>query len=131
MKTVALKILCSAGWTDAAGQFIGHAVLVSLNLESGLVSPHFENDAEALTARGPTPICGLMFEPAGLEHGASVILQPAADFRGAATGFHIAQCSLAANRARLEQWAASQATLALVTLRYRPPEPRAAEQLAA
>lgn len=131
MKTVALKMLCSAGWTDADGQLIAHAVLVSLDLESGLVSPHFENDREALNAVGPTPICGLMFEPAGLEGGASVILQPAADFRGRATGFHIAQCSLAANRARLQQWAASQATLSLVTLRYRPLAETFAERLAA
>jgi hypothetical protein len=119
MKTVALKMLCSAGWTDAAGQLIAHAVLVSLNLESGLVSPHFENDVETLTARGPAPSGGLLFEPAGLDDGSSVILRPAGDFEGRATGFHIAQGSLAAHRERLEQWSMSQTNLSLVTLRYR------------
>ncbi len=131
MKTVALKMLCSAGWTDAAGQLIGHAVLVSLNLESGLVSSHYENDIEALNACGPAPVGGLMFEPAGLDDGSSVILRPAGDFEGKAIGFHIAQGSLAAHRERLEQWAMSQAKLSLVTLRYRAINANIDERLAA
>ncbi|MBI4291843.1 MAG: hypothetical protein HY661_10215 [Betaproteobacteria bacterium] len=131
MKTVALKMLCSAGWTDAAGQLIAHAVLVSLNLESGLVSPHYENDIEALSACGPAPIGGLMFEPAGLDDGSSVILRPAGDFAGKAIGFHISQGSLAAHREQLEQWSMSQAKLSLVTLRYRAINADIDERLAA
>lgn len=131
MKTVVLKMLCSAGWTDAAGQLIAHSVLVSLNLESGLVCPHFENDIEALSACGPAPIGGLLFEPAGLDDGSSVILRPAADFDGKATGFHIAQGSLAAHRYRLEQWALNQAKLSLITLRYRAIDSGIGERLAA
>lgn len=64
MNTVALKMSCDAGWTDAAGEFIAHAVLVDLNLDTGLVRSHFENDPEALNACGPMPVCGPLFEPA-------------------------------------------------------------------
>jgi hypothetical protein len=66
MKMVVLKLLCNAGWTDAADEFIAQAVLVDLNLDTGLVRPHFENDPAALNARGPMSVGGLLFEPAGL-----------------------------------------------------------------
>lgn len=42
MNTVVLRLICDSGWTGAAGEFIGSAVLVDLNLDTGLVSPHFE-----------------------------------------------------------------------------------------
>jgi hypothetical protein len=48
MNTVVLKMTCDAGWTDAAGKFIARTVLVNLNLDTGLVRPHFEIDPEAL-----------------------------------------------------------------------------------
>jgi hypothetical protein len=119
LKTVVLKILCNAGWTDAAGKFIAQAVLVDLNLDTGLVGPHFENDPEALNAGGPMSVCGLLFEPAGLDDGSSLILHPASDFAGKATGFHLASQSLSTYKQQLKQWASRQETLPLVTLCYR------------
>lgn len=119
LKTVVLKILCNAGWTDAAGKFIAQAVLVDLNLDTGLVGPHFENDPEALNAGGPMSVCGLLFEPAGLDDGSSLILHPASDFAGKATGFHLASQSLSTYKQQLKQWASRQETLTLVTLCYR------------
>ncbi len=122
MKKVVLKILCDAGWTDAAGEFIAQAPLVDLNLDTGLVTPHFENDPEALSACGPLPVCGLLFEPAGLNDGSSLILRPAWDFAGKATGFHVMPQSLSVHKLQLRQWAACQETLPLVTLCYRKTE---------
>jgi len=131
MKTVALRMLCDSGWTDAAGEFIATAVLVDLDLETGLVRPHFENDPEVLAARGPMPVCGLLFEPAGVDDGASLILRPAWDFCGKAAGFHIAYQSLSTHKQQLKRWAAWQEGLSLVSLRYRNPNLEAAERLAA
>jgi hypothetical protein len=72
-----------------------------------------------LNACGPTPISGLLFEPAGLDDGSAVILQPAWDFAGKAAGFHLMCQSLNANKLLLKQWAASQESLPLVSLSYR------------
>lgn len=131
MNTVVLKMSCDAGWTDAAGEFIAHAVLVDLNLDTGLLRPHFENDPEALNACGPMPVCGLLFEPAGLDRGSSLILLPAWDFAGKATGFHLACQSLSAHKQQLKQWASCQDTLPLVRLCYRNADAESAERLAA
>ncbi len=131
MNTVVLKISCDAGWTDAAGEFIAHAVLVDLNLDTGLVRPHFDNDPEVLNACGPTPVCALLFEPAGLDDGSSLILRPAWDFAGKATGFHLACQSLSAHRQQLKQWASYQEALPLVRLRYRNANAASVERLAA
>jgi len=119
MKSVVLKMVCDAGWTNAAGEFIARALLVKLNLDTGLLSPHFENDPDVLNAWGPTPISGLLFEPAGLDDGSALILQPAWDFTGKAVGFHIRCQSLNANKLQLKRWAACQESLALVSLNYR------------
>lgn len=131
MNTVVLKISCDAGWTGAAGEFIAQAVLVDLSLDTGLVRPHFENDPDALNARGPMPVCGLLFEPAGLNDGSSLILRPAWDFAGKATGFHIACQSLCAHKQQLKLWAAYQETLPLVRLCYHNAKADSAERLAA
>lgn len=131
MKTVVLKLVCDTGWTDAAGEFIARAVLVDLNLDTGLVAPHFENDPDALNARGPMPVCGLLFEPAGLHDGSSLILRPAWDFAGKAAGFHLACQSLGAHKQQLRQWASCQETLPLVSLCYRNANAASAERLAA
>ena len=131
MKTVTLKMLCASGWTDPAGEFIAQAVLVDLSLETGLVTPHFANDPEALNACGPMPVCGLLFEPAGLDDGSSLILSPAWDFARRATGFHIACQSLSTHKQQLKQWAARQENLSLIELRYRSINPESAERLAA
>lgn len=131
MKTVVLKLVCDTGWTDAAGEFVARAVLVDLNLDTGLVAPHFDNDPEALNARGPMPVCGLLFEPAGMDDGSSLILRPAWDFAGKATGFHIACQSLGAHKQHLRQWALHQEMLPLVSLCYRNTEAVSAERLAA
>jgi len=131
MKTVTLKMLCNADWIDAAGDFIAHAVLVDLNLDTGLVRPHFENDPEALNARGPMPVCGLLFEPAGLDDGSSLILRPAWDFAGKATGFHVASQSLSAHRQQLKRWASYQETLSLVRLCHCKANAESAERVAA
>lgn len=131
MKTVVLKMLCNAGWTDAAGEFIAQAVLVDLNLDTGLVRPHFEHDPEALNACGPMSVFGLLFEPAGLDDGSSLILHPAWDFAGRATGFHLACQSLSAHKQQLKQWASCQETLPLVSLCYRNANAESAERLAA
>jgi hypothetical protein len=124
-------MVCDSGWTNAAGEFIAKAVLVDLNLETGLVTPHFQNDPEALNARGPVPVCGLLFEPAGMDDGSSLILSPAWDFDGKATGFHVACRSLSTHKQRLKQWAARQESLALVLLCYRSAERESADRLAA
>ena len=131
MKTVVLKMLCDGGWTDAAGGFIAKAVLVDLNLETGLVTPHFDNDPDALNARGPMPVCGLPFEPAGADDGSSLILSPAWDFAGKATGFHIKCQSLSTHKQQLKRWAALQEGLSLITLCYRSNNLESAERLAA
>ena len=131
MKTVVLRMLCDRGWMDPAGEFIAKAVLVDLNLDTGLVTPHFENDPEALNACGPKPACGLLFAPAGLDEGSSLILSPAWDFAGKATGFHIACQSLSAHKQQLKQWAARQESLSLIKLCYRSINPESAERLAA
>jgi|SRR5471030_1014692 len=102
---------CDTGCTDAAGEFIAQTLLVDLNLDTGLVRPHFEFDPEALNACGPTPVCGLLFEPAGLDDVSSLILRPAPDFAGKATGFHLASQSLSAPEQQLRQWAPCQETL--------------------
>jgi len=116
---------------DPAGEFVAKAVLVDLNLDTGLVTPHFENDPEASNACGPAPACGLLFEPAGLDDGSSLILSPAWDFAGKATGFHIACQSLSAHKQQLKQWVARQEDLSLITLCYRSTNPESAERLAA
>lgn len=131
MKTVVLKLICDTGWTDAEGEFIARAVLVDLNLDTGLVTPHFENDPEALNARGPMPVCGLLCEPAGLHDGSSLILRPAWDFSGEATGFHIACQSLSAHKQQLRQWTLYQETLPVVSLCYRNTGAASGERLAA
>jgi len=131
MKSVALKMVCDSGWTDAAGEFIAKAVLVDLDIETGLVRPHFENDPNVLNARGPMPVCGLLFEPAGVDEGSTLILRPAWDFAGKAAGFHIACQSLSKHRAQLKQWAAWQETLSLVELRYHGAGVKADDRLAA
>jgi hypothetical protein len=119
MKSVVLKMVCDAGWTNAAGEFISRELLVNLNLDTGLVSPHFENDTDVLNAYGPTPVSGLLFEPAGLDDGSALILQPAWDFTGKAAGFHLMCQSLNANKLLLKRWAVEQESLPLVSLNYR------------
>ncbi|MBE0627682.1 MAG: hypothetical protein IH606_23050 [Burkholderiales bacterium] len=119
MKSVVLKMVCDAGWTNAAGEFIARSLLVKLNLDTGLVSPYFDNDPAVLDARGPTPVGGLLFEPAGLDDGSALILQPAWDFTGKAVGFHLMCQSLNANKLLLKRWAACQESLPLVSLIYR------------
>lgn len=131
MKKVVLKMLCDRGWMDPAGEFLAKSVLVDLDLDTGLVTPHFENDPEALNARGPAPASALLFEPAGLDEGTSLILCPAWDFAGRATGFHIACQSLSTHKQQLKQWAAMQENLSLVKLCYRSTNPESAERLAA
>jgi hypothetical protein len=131
MKSVALRLVCDSGWTDAAGEFIAKAVLVDLDLDTGLVRPHFENDPDVLNARGPMPVCGLLFEPAGVDDGSTLILGSAWDFVGKAAGFHIACRALAKHRAQLKQWAAWQETLPLVELRYHGAGGKAEKRLAA
>lgn len=132
MNTVVLRMLCDAGWADAANEFISMSVLVDLNLDTGLVRQHFENDPEAVNARGPIPTHGLLvFEPAGIDDGSRLILRPAWDFSGKATGFHIACQSLNLHKRQLKQWARHQEQLALVRLRYRSGDTESVEQLAA
>lgn len=131
MKTVVLRMICDSGWFDTAGEFIAKAVLVELDLDTGLVRPHFDYDPEVLNACGPTPVCGLPFEPAGLDDRSSVILSPAWDFAGKPMGFHIACRSLNAHKAQLKRWAASQQALSLVSLSYRSDGSAAADRLAA
>jgi hypothetical protein len=131
MNTVVLKMLCDTGWTGVEGEFISHAVLVDLNLDTGLIRPHFENDPDALGACGPMPVCGLLFEPAGLDDGSSLILKAAWDFAGKATGFHIACQSLNAHKPQIRQWASRQEALPLVSLCYRNANAETAERLAA
>jgi len=132
MNTVALRMLCDAGWTNAAGEFISRAVLVDLNLDTGLVRQHFENDPEAMKARGPILSHGLLlFEPAGINDGSWLILRPAWDFSGKATGFHIACQSLNLYKLQLKQWARQQQDLPLIRLCYRKSDTEAGEQLAA
>jgi hypothetical protein len=77
------------------------------------------------------PVCGLPVEPAGLNDGSALILRPAWDFSGNATGFHIACQSLAAHKFQLKQWASMQEALPLVTLRYRNTGAESFERLAA
>jgi hypothetical protein len=124
-------MLCDSGWTDVAGEFIATAVLIDLDLETGLVRPHFENDPEVLKACGPMSVCGLLFEPAGVDDGSSLILRPAWDFAGKAAGFHIACPSLSTRKRQLKEWAAWQESLSLVSLRYRGVSLAPAERLAA
>ena len=131
MTTVVLKMLCDAGWTDAAGDFIATEVLVDLNLDTGLVRPHFENDPDALNAVGPMPVHGLLFAPAGLDDGSSLILHPAWDFAGKARGFHLAYQSLSAHKEQLKHFARRQESLPLVRLRYRSANADTTEVLAA
>jgi hypothetical protein len=131
MNTVVLKISCDAGWVDSTGQFIAKAVLVDLSLDTGLVRPHFDNDPEALNACGPMPVCGLMFEPAGLNDGSFLILRAAWDFAGRATGFHIACQSLSTHKQQLKVWASCQEALPLVRLCYRSGSAESADRLAA
>ena len=118
MKTVVLRLICDAGWTSVTGEFIGSAVLVDLQLDTGLVSPHFEHDPESLNARGPVQACGLLAEPAGADDGSWLILRPAWDFAGKATGFHIACQSLGAHRQELARWASWQERLSVIHLRF-------------
>jgi hypothetical protein len=131
MNMVVLKMICDAGWTDVGGDFIAQEVLVDLNLDTGLVRPHFENDPEARNACGPTPVCGLLFEPAGVNDGSSLILRPAWDYAGKATGFHLACQSLSAHKQQLKHWASCQDMLPLVSLCYRNADAETTERLAA
>ena len=125
-------MLCDAGWTNAANEFISKTVLVDLDLDTGLVRQHFENDPEAMNACGPLPICGqLLFEPAGIDDGSWLIMRPASDFAGRATGFHIASQSLSTNERQLKQWARYQEKLPLVRLCYRNNGAESSELLAA
>ena len=131
MKTVVLRMICDSGWFDAAGEFIAKAVLVDLDLDTGLIRPHFDNDPEVLNACGPKPGMGLLFEPAGIDDGSSLILSPAWDFSGKAMGFHVACRSLNAHKQQLKRWAASQESLSLVSLSYRGNGVEADDRLAA
>ena len=132
MKTVALRMHCDAGWAGDANEFIANAVLVDLDLDTGQVRPHFDNDPDVLNARGPMPNQGLLLvEPAGIDDGSFLILRPAWDFSGRATGFHIACQSLSKHRRQLAQWAKQQEYLPLVQLCYRSDGTQSAERLAA